>query len=52
MYVSLFYETLGVSITVVAFFMAFAWSLGFVIDPLIGYVSGTFSTFMRVLQTE
>lgn len=40
MYVSHFYQTLGTRITVIAFFMAFAWTLGMLVDPLVGYISG------------
>jgi len=40
MYVSYLYETLGARLTILAFFMAFAWTLGMVMDIIVGYISG------------
>ncbi len=41
MYVMLLYEALGAKITILAFFLAFAWCVGGVVDFVIGYVSGS-----------
>lgn len=39
MYISFLYESLGTQITIIAFFMAFAWTVGFVMDVIIGHIS-------------
>lgn len=39
MYTMFLYESLDVSVTILAFFACFAWCVGFVMDPIIGYLS-------------
>jgi len=41
MYLTWLYESLGVRITILAFFLACSWCLGFIFDPLVGYLSDT-----------
>ena len=40
MYVTFYYESLGAKLGMLAFFMAFAWSVDFFTDPIQGYISG------------